>query len=677
VSFAPKPMKDLWSSIRQTGGRRVLRRLVLFCFVMGAITVLCYPFQWNRKDAEVAVTALGTHNPESKGTEVWIAAFAGTDASRLVREGKYGTGWEARGERMVSYTAQPAALRWRGPVDKGFSMTLARHPFSGQVRVSVGGVTRNFDLYAKDAQFLRLTLADFPGALLQRPTYLPMQYIGLSIAFGALYFLAALTALWLPRRVPRSPRIGNPGMLWTLAFAVPSLLVYATAHLGFWPAQMSLDSIDLWQRVEVGPINDAGSALHSAIVLLSSRIYDSPASIIVVNSLLLSFATTLWLRELWRWGLPSPLLCVIAIAFPLFPANFFLVTVVWKDLLYAAGFLLAFTALLNILRAARERVGAWAVAQFGIALLLIALTRHNGIIVVPGLVLLVLLATWSTPNLKSLAGVSAVVLVTVAATKLLLYPALGIEGLPERFRGIVPMHIIAAYAREAPDMTARDEPVLTQILPMRDWRERYDCQNVSPLFFNESTNYAALTQHSRDLLRISARYILADPLIYLRHQACATSMLWKIDAGGDFLYTTPAQIEDSAVTRMLGLEMRPRSQHIFELLQAVKAYTEREDMRAFFWGTAPALFLSVFVAIVFAIRWRNWRYVLLCALPALNAVSLAPLIGSPDYRYGYPSVVVMLALLPLFLGASRLGLSDGSPARVKSSQPRMACTPCS
>jgi hypothetical protein len=187
----------------------------------------------------------------------------------------------------------------------------------------------------------------------------------------------------------------------------------------------------------------------------------------------------------------------------------------------------------------------------------------------------------------------------------------------------------------------------------------YDCQTVGPLFWNKSIDYSELEQNYKDIQLLSINLIRKSPLIFFKHQLCVTSFLWKINSTSDLLLTVPMEIVSIPLSTKWGLKSESQLPTVRDQLQRLKIWTEKPSLRPLFWGTALALFVPIFLSGLFVIVRRDWRYLLLCCLPVFNALSLAPLVGSPDYRYQYPAVVVMLLLIPISFVIMRSSDSSG------------------
>jgi hypothetical protein len=140
-------------------------------------------------EIEIAITATGKKNAESKGTEIWILNAPQLDLS------KPHPGWEPReNQSLVSYLNQPDRITWTSKTLSTKYIELYKHPFSGIAEISVGTVTKSIDLYSAVAGTLALQVADLANEAFGAWSALPF-----AVFFVCLVALG-LAHRFLPRR---------------------------------------------------------------------------------------------------------------------------------------------------------------------------------------------------------------------------------------------------------------------------------------------------------------------------------------------------------------------------------------------------------------------------------------------------------------------------------------------
>ena len=100
--------------------------------------------------ADIEITALGAKDPASMGSEVWVHGQNwpdGVTIENFLKEAAPPEGWEMRGFAAMSYQNQPATIGWRGWVGPEATLIFTRHDWSGEMRLTINGTTRSYDLF--------------------------------------------------------------------------------------------------------------------------------------------------------------------------------------------------------------------------------------------------------------------------------------------------------------------------------------------------------------------------------------------------------------------------------------------------------------------------------------------------------------------------------------------------
>jgi hypothetical protein len=117
---------------------------------------------------DVTLTATGTKNPISRGTELWLA-----DADRLPIVGRTDN-WESRGAKiLVSYKDQPASVTLRFNNVATAALELHSHPYSGIAEINIGERRFTYDLYAREPRSVKVQIADLAAEAFVRRSLLP------------------------------------------------------------------------------------------------------------------------------------------------------------------------------------------------------------------------------------------------------------------------------------------------------------------------------------------------------------------------------------------------------------------------------------------------------------------------------------------------------------------------
>ena len=151
---------------------------LLFCLAMAVLAVLSWPMLplASGHETHVKIEATGIRDPAGKSSEVWITQMpAGVDAGCLAENsvgasGQRGAGaWERRGTILVSYKDQPAVAECDVVADPEGTFRFGTHALSGEVILTVNGVSRKMQLYSLQPGGVNVSLSEFPqGKIGQR-----------------------------------------------------------------------------------------------------------------------------------------------------------------------------------------------------------------------------------------------------------------------------------------------------------------------------------------------------------------------------------------------------------------------------------------------------------------------------------------------------------------------------
>lgn len=110
---------------------------------------------------EISIRNTGSANEAAKGTEVWLQYTVGETTGFPGELFKQSEGWTDRDGFFVS-SGPGGALNFSGELNGIAGLVFFRHPWSGQVAVTVNGVTQTIDLYAPASDTVTVPLNGDP-----------------------------------------------------------------------------------------------------------------------------------------------------------------------------------------------------------------------------------------------------------------------------------------------------------------------------------------------------------------------------------------------------------------------------------------------------------------------------------------------------------------------------------
>jgi hypothetical protein len=86
---------------------------------------------------------------------------------------------------------------------------------------------------------------------------------------------------------------------------------WALYLLAFWPGIMTEDSIDQWTQAQRGVFRDEHPAVHTLLIWLITRLWNSPAAVALLQIVLVASLLALIGRDLLRLAVPRRLVAAL------------------------------------------------------------------------------------------------------------------------------------------------------------------------------------------------------------------------------------------------------------------------------------------------------------------------------------------------------------------------------
>jgi len=630
---------------------------VILSILISLVIFFLYPAIEKKYEFEITIDSTGQNNIASKSAEIWLRSPNIETLHSRGNEILVSSGWEEKYNNFVSYRNQPSKLVFMYTSSREDSLVFAAHDYSGKAKVSINGHDIFLDLYRYKAETKAIPLSQYADEKKISWNFLSFK------AFS--YFLCAILFFSLISRFSAvDVKIFNNFNIEIrvqeiLIYAAPSLLVYIFFHLTIWPGQMSPDSVDQWWQILNNQYSDNHPVIGSLIYKLFSLISETPEFVIFFQYVLLALAVGLVIAEIECWGVPKWAAILTSVVVPLYPANALIATTLWKDVLYTIFFILVFYFSLSIVRNSKKESTRRILIGMVLACAGLVGVRHNGIVVAMVFLLVLGKINYDRASGRIYLFGSAIILILFILQKLLFNPLFGIAGIGEHYKAMYAVHIIGAMVNSNVSLESADSDAIKELMPLRDWKGRYRCDSVVPLFWTGVPgNFDYMAQNSRQLNKIAWRLMKDNPREFFTHQICLTSFLWRISKKeGDWIPISPMEITptDTAIQMHLVQESKfPR------LKAAISNFVEKYVVNSPFFGR-PALLSCIFIFLIGLLYLRIGYKSVLIGIPiAVHTCALGVLMSAQDYRYQFPVVLVSVLLLFLVLFGGRAIRPDGA-----------------
>jgi hypothetical protein len=628
------------------------------CVVISAIFALLLMFMLPLRPVQevpggLTIIATGERNPAAKSAEVWLSTPL-ADAMRASAT-RFDSGWERRDGSLLSFQNQPATIQSSVRIEPGAILVFTKHEYSGVVEIRSGDFVQRHDLYSATPTALTIDLYATLPRQLDLGRTLVKGILTYAAAFAA-FFAATLFLARVSTRQATPKAEETVTSRFSLWHAAPSILIYSFVLAAYWPAQMSPDSIDQWHQMVEGRYADAHPIISTILYKIAYLVYPAPQTAAMFQILAYTAATWFFLREARAWGAPAYVLAIAAVLFPLFPANFMLVTTLWKDVPFTIGIIL-----LSTLAAREVRRGltlTWgSVIAMSLAGILTFGVRHNGIVIIVLFFLLLLLFAKGRARKIRVGGALVTLVGVFLIFKTLLLSLLGASPMAPHYRSIFALHVLAAMESAGAQFDAADQVLMDKVLPREEWTRGYNCQSVVPLFWNKHISYKVLAENTGALNTLMFKEIIRHPGVFVRHQLCVTGLVWRIGGeDNEFVALSPGEITNMPEAKALGLATR-------SLLPEAKRALDVWHSQIFAKSgayTRPAMYVLVGLLAIVMVMYRSVPAAAIIFAPAVfNCLSLGILMSSQDYRYLWPSVALSLLVAIMAVGLAARGARAG------------------
>lgn len=557
--------------------------------------------------------------------------------------------WQRVGNSLTYTGSSPASLRWTGRTGSSATLLFANTPAISEVVLGWDGqlnpldTTQTFDSQITNS---RNFSAGWTGNLVTR--FLTGFLIGfIVLAFG----------LFLTLEDPESRKsVSRKKGAWLL-YALPMIGVWVLFLLIFFPGLISQDSVLQWQQILTGQYTDHHPLLYTLLIAFVSRIYYSPASVVISQIFMVSFALAWGFDELEHMGVSRKVLWGLAVLSAILPVNILTAITLRKDVLYSAALLVLSIIILKIINSRGNWIKhPWNWLALGISLAVIALTRINGYPVAIGSLFLIVIfyhRAW-----RQIVGSAGVFILLLAIMYGPVYAFLDVKREPE-FSTLLPFHHIAAHLQAGTPLSPDENNYLSELAPLYGWN--YDCclvnsttKAIFPGSAEQNFDLPLLKQDIRKPTRISLSLFLKDPFVDLKHMICA----------GQQIYSLKSTCPDRIVVSLKDLSDRSDPRKLYDFypnLMGFKADSKLPGLIIFAhpylqvfseglihklnYTTAIYLYVAILCTFLLAFRKKQWRITLFLIPILVQSVTLLLINISQTYRYQYGAILVGLLSL--------------------------------
>ena len=563
--------------------------------------------------------------------------------------------WQRSDSGFTFSGPDPASLSWSGRTGDSASLFFSDTPALSDVQAGWDGNLTPLDT-TKAAYGQIPFSSSFPTPWLSSTA--ARLIVGFTTGFLFLVITLFLAGVQLK---PASPVKHKKG--YWLLYALPMITIWGIFLLTFWPGLASQDPILQWQQVLTGQYSDAHPLLYTLLIGLVSRIYYSPAAVVIVQILMVSFSLSWGISELERMGVSQRVLWGLAILCALLPVNILSTITIRKDVPYSAALLALSIIILKLINTRGKWLQQpWNCLGLGVALGVVTLTRINGLPVALGLIVLILVFyhhQWR--HLATAVGAFTLMMAIMYGP---VYSILKVKHVPE-FGEVLFLQHIAAHLQAGTLLTLEQEDFLGSLAPLNAWD--YSCCEDRPIklaLFPEAAqqnfDMPLLKQEIQRPAKVALSLFLKDPLVDLRHMVCASQQVWSLNSTcSDWIIVSLSPLSENSnpvlshrfPPNQMGFEADSRFPGLIRFANPYLQLFSKGFLHWVNYTTAIYFYLAIYCTALLAFRKRRGAFLLFLIPIMIQSATLLLINISQTYRYQYGVVLVGLLSIGFLFAA--------------------------
>lgn len=465
---------------------------------------------------------------------------------------------------------------------------------------------------------------------------LKLIYISSFAVLIAVIFFFLTTSLAFHRFTEVKPRLSFKVGRKMLKYSLTMIIVWLIYFLAFYPGMMSADSMDQWNQILTGQYVNHHPVFHTLFLWLLTRIYFSPVSIALAQIILLAAIAGIWFATFEILGVRKWIIWLFVFIFSFTPVNGTMVNTIWKDIPYAITVLTLTYFLFRVIWSDGSWIRKWKNSLiFGSVLSLVALFRHDGLVVAAGTLVVVFLLCFK--YLKNWVIVTITFLLIVFAVRGPLYRSVNSTESTVLEESSLSLYEISAYAlpESEPDLLLKS---------MEIYPPNWDCSVWTELSANWKETSINRSQPFADVMKNSINRL---PKILLYNYRCERSLEFVVwDPYGEV--RNASHVEVLVDPNPFGIVADSKLPGLRNVIASFVIKTSHDPkLNWFVWRPAFFLYILLFTTSVLILRHHNLKYILLIMPALLQAVTFTLIFAAPNFRYYYATYLMALITLPL------------------------------
>lgn len=321
--------------------------------------------------------------------------------------------------------------------------------------------------------------------------------------------------------------------LKVVIFSLATILLLIFS-LAFYPGCMTSDGVDQWtQALGLSPIYEAHTPLHTIFIMVCSKIYNSPFTVVIMHTLIYGVLLSNILTRLYIKGLSKKVIILISILVTIAPNNIMMINLISKNTVF--GLVLMWTTYI-LFRIYDDEINFFKnpvnIVMFTINLTLLYLTRKNAFVAVFSIFIALLI--FGVKLLKECKG--SPILIIVLSALLISFIEKPIYNLFNVQRSdqssinssygvcVSPIGALLNLDYEIPDDILADA---SKIMDLEMWKNCYNRYNRDTFSWNNpKPDYSNVTRD--DVIGNYIKLLMKYPDVVIKDRLDQINLIWNV-----------------------------------------------------------------------------------------------------------------------------------------------------
>jgi len=405
------------------------------------------------------------------------------------------------------------------------------------------------------------------------------------------------------------------------------LLIY---FLAYFPGIYYSDSVNqIWQilRIWYHNIEDWQAVFHTLTFLVVLKIFKHIGFYVFIQIIFASILFS-WISSKFR------IRETFIILFFLFPLTALFLITAWKDTPWTLS--LIWFSFLIYFSYKENKINLLA---FILSLSFIMLFRHNGIILIP--LLLIFLAILFKDKIKKIITVSISLILIYLVSYVFFYEVLKVNKTAARYQK--DFYIISAYVVNNYPFSQEEKNLIEKMLSFNSIKERYS-RSVSSLFWGKEgdfINFENFREYRKELRKLALKLIFSDFGTFLEHEIFSSAWIWNLSIPcyfGEYRYDR--YIYFDAKIYSIGLYKDPKLPQIQKIIEKIT-----DLIFNYFKILTTASFYFYLVIFLFFVL-KNYRLILIPTI--LNTIIFIFITISDEWRFLAGNYFISILLILIY-----------------------------